>query len=105
LQAVGAQQPRHPLAGAADAVAAQLGVDPGRAVGAARALVDDPDLAQQPGVLAAALGGVMLLGHEAVEGRGGDLQHPEDGLDPELVTMSVHEGHDRRRVGSSSWAK
>jgi hypothetical protein len=38
LQAVSGHQPRHPLARGADAVAAQLGVDPGRPVGAARAL-------------------------------------------------------------------
>jgi hypothetical protein len=67
--------------------------------------VDGPDLAQQPDVLAVALGGIALLGQPAVEGRDRDLQHPEDGLDPEAGTMLGYEPHDRRRVGSSSWAK
>jgi hypothetical protein len=49
--------------------------------------MDRPDLAEQPGVLAPALAGITLLGQPAVEGRGGDLQDPEDGLDPEAVTM------------------
>jgi hypothetical protein len=67
--------------------------------------MDRADLAQQPGVLAPALRGITLLGHPAVEGRDRDLQHPEDGLDPEAVTMLPDEAHDRRRVGSSSPAK
>jgi hypothetical protein len=105
LQAGLAQQPRHPLAGGPHAVAAQLRMHPGRPVGPARALVHRADLAQQPGVLAAALAGAALPGQPAVERRDRDLQHPEDGLDPEQVTMLVHEPHDRRRVGSSSPAK
>jgi hypothetical protein len=102
LQAVLSHQPLHPLTRGPDPVAAQSGVDPGRPVGPTRTLVNRADLAQQPGVLAAALGGIALLRDPAVEDRHRDLQHPEDGLDPEAVTMLTDEAHDRRRVGSSS---
>jgi hypothetical protein len=67
--------------------------------------MDGPDLVKQPGVLAAVLARITLLGQPAVEGRDRDLQHPQDGLDPEPVTMLTDEAHDRRRVGSSSAAK
>src|SRR6266699_3119742 len=67
--------------------------------------MDRPDPAEQRLVAAVALAGPLLLGDPAVVGRGWDLQDPEDGLDPEPVTMLCDEPHDRRRVGSSSWAK
>jgi hypothetical protein len=67
LQAGLAPQPLRPLARGADAVAAQLGVDPGRPVGAAGALVNRADLAQQPGVPAPALAGAALLGPVGAE--------------------------------------
>jgi hypothetical protein len=67
--------------------------------------MDGPDLAEQRLVVQGAAAGIPLLGDPAVEGRDRDLQHPEDGLDPEPVTMLTDEAHDRRRVGSSSWAK
>jgi hypothetical protein len=86
-QTVSGHQPLHPLAADLDAVAAQLRVDSGRPVGPARTGVDRADLVKQPGVPASALARITLLGHPAVEGRGGDFQHPEDGLDPEQVTM------------------
>jgi hypothetical protein len=49
--------------------------------------VDGSDLAQQPGILALVLARITLLGQPAVEGRDRDLDDPEDGLDPEQVTM------------------
>ncbi len=45
-------------------------------------------------------GRAALPGCPAVVGRGWDLQDPQDGLDPEPVTMLCDEPHDRRRVGS-----
>jgi hypothetical protein len=57
------------------------------AVGPAGAAVDGPDLVKQPGVPPSMLARITLLGRPAVEGRDRDLQHPEDGLDPEQVTM------------------
>jgi hypothetical protein len=66
--------------------------------------VDAADAVGERLVLAPALAGVALLGHPAVEGRDGDAKDPEDGLDPEAVTMLTNKAHDRRRVGSSSWA-
>jgi len=67
--------------------------------------VDAFDLLGEPDLLDVAGTGTAPTRHPAVERRCGDLQHPEDGLDPEAVTQPLHQRHDRRRVGSSSWAK
>jgi hypothetical protein len=99
---MGAQQPRHPLAADLDAVAAQLSVHPGRPVGLPGAVVDAADAVGQRLVVAPALARMAVLGDPAGEGRDGDVEDPEDGLDPEAVTMLGDEAHDRRRVGSSS---
>jgi len=105
LQASLAHEPLHALAADPDAVAAQLGVDPWRPVGAARAGMDSPDPAEQELVVQGVLAGRAPPGHPPVEGRDRDLEDPEDGLDPEPVTMLSDKRHDRRRVGSSSAAK
>jgi hypothetical protein len=49
--------------------------------------MDGPDLAEQPGVPASVLGGITLLRQPVVKGRDWDVEDPEDGLDPEAVTM------------------
>jgi hypothetical protein len=65
-------------------------------------VVDAADAVGQRLVVAPALAGIALLRDPAVEGRDRDVEDPEDGLDPEAVTMLGYEAHDRRRVGSSS---
>jgi hypothetical protein len=69
------------------------------------AVVDTADAAGQRLIVTPALGGVTLLGDPVVEGGGGEVKDPEDGLDPEAATMGGDKAHDRRRVGSSSCAK
>jgi hypothetical protein len=105
LQAGLAHQPLHPLAADPDALAAQLGMDLGRPIGAAGVGVDAFDLLAKPDLLDVAQAGMAPALKPPVERRDGNLQHPEDGLDPEAVAMGCDEAHDRRRVGSSSWAK
>jgi len=67
--------------------------------------MDALDLLAKPDLLDLTWAGPAAARHPAVERRGGDLKDPEDGLDPEAVTELVDQRHDRRRVGSSSWAK
>jgi uncharacterized coiled-coil protein SlyX len=67
---------------------------PARAARGADGRAEDRRPGKQPGAPGAHL-----------ERRDRDLDDPEDGLDPEQVTMGCHKPHDRRRVGSSSWAK
>src|SRR5690606_20576768 len=105
LQPVGAHQPLDPFAAHPPALAAQRGVHPRAAVGAARRLVDLADLRQKLFVLTSPTARVGSLLDPAVVGRGRHPDDPEDRLDPEAVTQLVHQHHDRRRVGSSSWAK
>ncbi len=67
--------------------------------------MDAADALGQHLVVDPAPAGGALPGDPVVVGGGGDVWDPEDGLDPEAVTMLADEAHDRRRVGSSSPAK
>jgi hypothetical protein len=80
-------------------------MDLGRPIGAAGVGVDAFDLLGEPDLLDVAGAGPPPALKPPIERRDGNLQHPEDGLDPEAVTMGSDEAHDRRRVGSSSPAK
>jgi hypothetical protein len=71
------------------ALAAQHGVHPPAAAGAAGDVVDLGDLRREFRVLASASAGVGGLGEPAVVGGGGHADDPEDGLDPEAIVQLV----------------
>src|SRR6202140_4714994 len=82
-------QPGHPLAPNPGPESAELAVDPGRSIGASRALVDLPDGVGQIGVLDAPRGG-WLVGPGVVTAAG-DLGRSAQSLDRVLISMSGDE--------------
>ncbi|WP_246104047.1 hypothetical protein, partial [Pseudonocardia saturnea] len=67
--------------------------------------MDLDDLRENLLVGPSAVGRVALLGEPAVERRGGDVEDPQDRVDPEPVAQMGDGVQYRLLVGSISWAK
>lgn len=105
VQAGLAHQALDPFAAGRGALAFQHGVHARGAVDAPGVGVDLPDPLGQLQVPSVPLARLLPGAAPAVVGGGGDVQFPEYGLGPEAVLVLVDELQNRRRVGSSSWAK
>src|SRR5712692_3570529 len=98
-----AHQPPHPVTADLEALPVELAPDLVGAVDAVVVLVDPSDLRLHR--LVADSTGAGRPGGGRVVGRGGNLQHPADRLDPPTLPVGVDEAHYFGSRGSSSRAK
>jgi hypothetical protein len=95
-QAGRAQQAGDPLAANVDVmVQAQLSVDPGRAIGAPAALMDDPDLGGQLGILSGP--SAWWPPHPGVLARARHTQHAAQQGDSMVWLLLIDQPEDHRR--------